>query len=90
MKTILYYHVGPTDGFETYLGAWAHMLAVSDDLVDLIHSHPTVADGGPQLQFDMILPRARTYRIWTQFQRKGVVNTSRFDVPVGSIDSLTG
>ena len=90
MKSILYYHVSPTEGFETYLGAWAHMLAVSDDLVDLIHSHPTIADGGPQLQFNMILPRARTYRIWTQFQRKGIVNTSRFDVPVRSIDSLAG
>jgi len=90
MKSILYYHVGPADGFEQLLGAWAHMLIVSDDLVDLIHTHPTIADGGPQLQFNLIFPRARTYRIWTQFQRKGIVNTSRFDVPVRSIDSLSG
>jgi hypothetical protein len=86
MKTLLYYRVAPVDGFEQYLGAWAHMLAASDDLVDLIHTHPTLADGGPQLQFDMILPRPRTYRIWTQFQRKGVVNTARFDVPVRTLD----
>jgi Heavy metal binding domain len=88
MKSILYYHVSPTDGFEQYLGAWAHMLAVSDDLIDLIHSHPTNADGGPELQFNLIFPRNRTYRIWTQFQRKGVVNTSRFDVPLRSLDQL--
>ena len=86
LHTYLDYQVGPTDGFEQYLGAWAHMLAVSDDLVDLIHSHPTFADGGPHLEFNLILPRARTYRIWTQFQRKGVVNTARFDVPVRSLD----
>ena len=90
MKSILYYNVGPMDGFEKYIGAWAHMLAVSDDLVDLIHTHPTIADGGPKLQFNLIFPRARTYRIWTQFQRKGVVNTSRFDVQVLSINSITG
>ena len=88
MKTILYFNVGPTDGFEQYLGAWAHMLAASDDLVDLIHTHPTIADGTSQLQFNMILPRARTYRIWIQFQRKGVVNTARFDLAVRSIDQL--
>jgi hypothetical protein len=87
MKTLLYYRVSPVEGFEPYLGAWAHMLAASDDLVDLIHTHPTLADGGPQLQFDMILPRPRTYRIWIQFQRKGVVNTARFDVPVRTLDA---
>ena len=87
-KEILHYTVSPTDGFEQYLGAWAHMLIVSDDLVDLIHSHPTIADGGSDLQFNLIFPRNRTYRIWTQFQRKGVVNTSRFDVPVRSLDDL--
>ncbi len=26
----------PADGHERYLGAWAHMLAASDDLIDLI------------------------------------------------------
>jgi hypothetical protein len=88
MKTILYFNVSPVEGFEQYLGAWAHMLAASDDLVDLIHTHPTIADGTSQLQFNMILPRARTYRIWIQFQRKGVVNTARFDVVARSIDQL--
>jgi hypothetical protein len=85
MKTILKFHVDPTDGFEQYLGAWGHMLAASDDLIDLIHTHPIVADGGPDLQFNLILPRARAYRIWVQFQRKGIVNTARFDVPVGTL-----
>ena len=51
-------------------------------LIDLLHEHPMSADGGPQIEFDLIFPRARTYRIWVQFQRKGVVNTVAFNVPV--------
>jgi hypothetical protein len=81
-KTMLFFRVKPADGLEQYLGAWGHMLAASDDLIDLIHTHPFVANGGQQIQFNVIFPRARTYRIWAQFQRKGVVNTAVFTVPV--------
>ena len=72
----------PPDGHERYLGAWAHMLAASDDLIDLMHMHPSIADGQHEMQFDIVFPRPRVYRIWVQFQRNGVVNTARFDVPV--------
>jgi len=82
LKTMLFFRVKPADGLEPYLGAWGHMLAASDDLIDLIHTHPFLADGGPQIQFNVIFPRARTYRIWVQFQRRGVVNTAVFTVPV--------
>jgi len=82
MKTIMFFHLEPADGLELYLGSWSHMLAASDDLIDLIHDHPFVADGGPQMQFNVIFPRPRTYRVWVQFQRKGVVNTAVFNIPV--------
>jgi len=81
-KTILYYKLDPADGLEKYIGAWGHMLAASNDLIDLIHTHPVIADGGPEMQFNLYFPRAQTYRVWTQFQRRGVVNTAYFDVPV--------
>jgi hypothetical protein len=81
-KTMLFFRVKPGEGLEQYLGAWGHMLAASDDLIDLIHTHPFLADGGPQIQFNVIFPRARTYRLWAQFQRKGVVNTAVFTIPV--------
>ena len=81
-KTLMYFRVKPADGLEKYIGAWAHMLAASDDLIDMIHTHPFIADGGPQIQFTLEFPRARTYRVWVQFQRKGVVNTVHFDIPV--------
>jgi hypothetical protein len=85
MTTQMHFRVAPGEGLERYLGAWGHMLAVSDDLIDLVHQHPFIADGGPQIQFNMVFPRARTYRIWVQFQRNGVVNTAYFDVPVKNL-----
>jgi hypothetical protein len=81
-KTQLHFKVKPGDGLEKYLGAWGHMLAASDDLIDMIHEHPFIADGGPQIQFNLVFPRAHAYRVWVQFQRQGVVNTAHFDVPV--------
>src|ERR1019366_7053858 len=81
-KTMMFFKIEPGDGIEKYIGAWGHMLAASDDLIDMIHTHPFIADGGPQMQFNVYFPRERTYRIWVQFQRKGVVNTAQFDVPV--------
>ncbi len=81
-KTMLFFKLEPADGIEKYIGAWGHMLAVSDDLIDMIHTHPFIADGGPEMQFNVYFARERMYRIWVQFQRKGVVNTAQFDVPV--------
>jgi len=81
-KTMVFFRLEPSDGIEKYLGAWGHTLAASDDLIDMIHGHPFVADGGPQMQFNVYFPRAHTYRVWVQFQRKGIVNTASFDIPV--------
>ena len=85
MKTLLFFHLAPADGIEPYIGAWSHLLAVSSDLIDTIHSHPFIADGGPEMQFNIFFPRAITYKIWVQFQRKGVVNTVAFTVPVQAL-----
>jgi hypothetical protein len=85
MKTMMFFKVNPAEGLEPYLGAWGHMLAASDDTIDMIHNHPFIADGGPQMQFNLIFPRTRTYRVWVQFQRKGVVNTAVFNVPVSEL-----
>ena len=83
-RTRMRFMIDPPDRFEKYLGAWAHMLAASDDLIDMMHQHPFVADGGPQIEFDLVFPRARIYRVWVQLQRKGVVNTIHFNIPVTS------
>jgi hypothetical protein len=81
-NTQMRFTIGPVEGLDKYLGAWGHMLAVSDDLIDMTHTHPLLADGSAQMQFDVTFPRARAYRVWVQFQRKGVVNTVHFDIPV--------
>jgi hypothetical protein len=94
-ETLLFFKLSPDDGIETYLGAWGHMLAASDDLIDMIHDHPTYVDGveapalkkawPAEVQFNLLFPRERIYRLWVQFQRRGVVNTLAFTVPVKAL-----
>jgi len=85
-ETQFRFHVNPGDGLERYLGVWGHLLSASDDLIDLVHQHPFIADGGPDIQFNMVFARPRTYRVWVQFQRKGIVNTAHFDIPVQPLE----
>src|SRR5260370_947462 len=85
IKTLMFFRVKPAEGLEQYIGAWAHMLAASDDLIDLIHTHPFLADGGPQIQFNLIFPRARTYRVWVQLTPTAVPNPTSFTVPVSEL-----
>jgi len=89
-KTLMFFRLKPNDGIEPYIGAMGHMLAASADLIDMVHGHPIYVTEPPtgdykQLQFNMIFPREGMYRIWVQFQRKGVVNTVAFNVPVGKL-----
>jgi hypothetical protein len=84
-ETLLFFRLSPGDGLEQYLGAWGHMLAASDDLIDLIHEHPLYVTAGPQIQFNIIFPRERSYRLWAQFRRRGVLNTVAFNVTVRAL-----
>ncbi len=89
-KTLMFVKLRPNDGIEKYIGAWGHMLAASSDLIDLIHTHPfLVTDPADvdykQIQFNLIFPREGIYRVWIQFQRKGVVNTVAFNIPVQAL-----
>ncbi|MQA29912.1 MAG: hypothetical protein GEU82_08750 [Luteitalea sp.] len=81
-RTQMRFTLDAAQGLEKYLGAWGHLLAASDDLIDMMHEHPLRADGGSQVEFELVFPRARTYRIWVQFQKDDIVNTLHFDVPV--------
>lgn len=84
LESKLFYSLDPATGLQPYLGAWAHMLIASADLVDLLHLHPFLVNGG-NIQFNIIFPRTGMYRIWTQFQRKNVVNTVVFTLSVTSL-----
>jgi len=37
------------------------------------------------MQFNLFFPRAGSYRLWIQTQRRGVINTAAFTVPVRSL-----
>jgi hypothetical protein len=90
-KTIMFFKLTPNKDIEQYIGAWAHMLTASWDLIDMVHSHPlyiTDPDDGAykQIQFNEIFPRAGIYKVWIQFQRAGKVNTVVFNVPVKNLE----
>lgn len=85
LKTRLYFTLEPHAGLVPWLGAWGHVLVASRDLIDLIHTHPFIADGGEKMQFNVIFPRPVPHRVWMQFERQGVVNTSSFDVDVTAL-----
>ena len=88
-KTMLFFKLKPAAGLEPYLGAWGHMLAASNDLIDTIHTHPIYvtdpAPGEKQVQFNLFFPREAIYRVWVQFQREGKVNTVAFTIPVAGL-----
>lgn len=82
--TTLRFHLEPADGLEPYVGAVGHLFAASEDLIDLLHSHPMTMAVGPVVDFPVVFRRPGRYRVWVQFQREGVVNTARFDVDVAA------
>ena len=73
----------PVTDLEPYLGAGAHLFAVSADLSEAVHEHPAVAGSGPDITVRPLFPRAGLFKIWIQFQRGGRVTTAAFviDVP---------
>ena len=81
-RTQLRFVVEGQHPLQKYLGVWAHVLVASSDLIDMMHEHPFLADGGPRTEFEIVFPRAGIYRVWVQFQSDGIVNTAHFDIPV--------
>jgi len=82
----------PITDLQRYLGAFAHALIVSEDLVEHIHTHPEqmlegtaiTSGGGPEVTFHALFPRPGRYRAWLQFQRNDRLSTVAFtfDVPL--------
>jgi hypothetical protein len=75
----------PIRDLEPFLGAPAHALIISEDLVDAVHSHPLEEFSrptGPDIVFDAVFPRPGFYKLWVQFQRQGRVALVAFVLPV--------
>jgi hypothetical protein len=78
----------PVRDLEPYLGAWGHLLVVAADRSSGFHSHPVdqvSTPGGPMIVFQLMFPRAGTYRLWAQFQRGGQTLTVPFTVDVDGL-----
>jgi hypothetical protein len=84
----------PVRDLQTYLGAFGHILIVSEDLTHFVHSHPIYlppqdADnlddllGGPDVIFEALLPQPGRYRAWVQFRYHDTVRTFPFTFAVG-------
>ena len=58
------------------------MFAAKDDLATMMHAHPSIADGGKQIQMNVIFPEPGMYRIWVQIQRGRRLNTLPFTIQV--------
>jgi hypothetical protein len=71
----------PIVNLEPVLGGGGHLLAVSEDLAEVVHAHAS-ADGLPVslLTFDMTLPKPRVYVVWVEFRRFGETLTARLGV----------
>jgi hypothetical protein len=80
---------GADERLEPYLGAWAHVIIVSDDLSSFTHAHPlgdspTAAHThvlGPtpsEINIVTSFPRPGRYKLWAQFQQSGQVVTLPF------------
>lgn len=83
---MLTYSVSRNDGTPAdvtpYLGANAHVIAVSPDGDDLIHAHPMDGDNANTGMIHVTFPTAGDYRIWTQVIDGGVLKTVPLSVTV--------
>jgi hypothetical protein len=83
---------GDLSKLQPYLGAWAHVVAISKDLNTFSHIHPvesaavhTHTDPGPpprEIHIQTNFPVKGTYKLWAQFQYSGAVITVPFVLEV--------
>ena len=77
----------PVTDLQRYLGAFGHLVILSEDMTEYVHAHPREESqpdpnapvlGGPDVLFDALLPKPGRYRAWLQFQRKDKLSTVSF------------
>ncbi len=84
----------PVTDLEPFLGALGHIIVISGDKKQFVHSHPletasALANpnrrGGPDVVFSAQFPANGVYKAWAQFQHKGQVITAPFVFEVVSM-----
>jgi hypothetical protein len=72
----------PVDTIENYLGAGGHAVIISEDGDSFLHVHPMTEskDGKYKspIAFHTMIPKPGNYKLWTQFQVDGKVQTVDF------------
>lgn len=78
----------PVDDLQPYLGAYGHLVALRAPDLAYLHVHPMgepgdgVTPAGPEINFHTTFPSAGDYRLFLDFQHRGVVRTAEFTVSV--------
>lgn len=78
----------PVTDLEPYLGAFGHLVALRANDLAYLHVHPDGHPGdghtssGPEVRFGADFPTAGDYRLFFDFQHRGVVRTAAFTVSV--------
>jgi hypothetical protein len=62
-----------------------HAFRYDGQTSDLVHQHPFMRMANPIFGQHGFCT-TRMYRVWVEFQRNGVVNTARFDIPVKPLE----
>jgi hypothetical protein len=76
----------PVTDLEPYLAAYGHLVALRVGDLAYLHVHPEGAPGdgvtpaGPGITFSATAPSAGSYRLFLDFQHRGVVRTAEFTV----------
>lgn len=70
----------PDMKLEPYLGAFGHLMIVSADGKNLVHSHPIGDPRSGELDFSVRIPAAGKYRAWLEIQSNGRVLASWQDI----------
>ena len=73
----------PITDLQPYLGAMGHLVVISADGMEYVHSHPMeghASDGA--VGFEAHFPQPGIYKAWGQFQRSGTVHVVPFVVSI--------
>lgn len=79
----------PVTDLEPYLAAYGHLVALRDGDLGYLHVHPGGEPGdgrtapGPDITFHAHVPSAGAYRLFLDFQHRGVVRTAEFTARAG-------
>jgi hypothetical protein len=76
--TLLVYHNEVLiTALDTYLGALAHVVIISEDVKQYLHVHPVeTSQKGPEIKLHTSFPEAGKYKMFIQFKHKNKVMTA--------------